>query len=65
MQGTVYTQAGPAYINGAAFPSSLYTATNQHIMAPQSTPLMAQPTASIVQPEMVDLPPPYGKENAT
>jgi len=64
MQGWEYTQAGPAYINGTAFPSSLYTITNQDMMTTQSTPQMAQPTSPIVQPEVVDLPPPYGKENA-
>jgi len=47
-----------------SFSSSMCTITNHQIMTTQSTPQMAQPTSSIVQSEMVDLPPPYGKENA-
>jgi len=61
MQGIIFTQAGPAYINGAAFPSSLPTVTSQQIMTPQFTPATTFPSSAVGHQECVDLPPPYAK----
>ena len=59
MEGIMYMPPEAFGINGAAFPSSVYTVTGQQIMCAQPTPIRQPTWLEAKQGIFDDPPPPY------